>query len=166
VTDRLPLGTTLRPAETADLPAIAEFQTRCWAQAYRGLIAQDYLDRMQVGVREAIWRWRLVSGSRRIALAEIDGAVVGVVSWGAAGTTDDAPPLELKSLYVDAARHGSGIATALLDLALGDADAQLWCFEQNPRARAFYARQGFQPDGARIIDPDTGVWEVRLVRRS
>jgi GNAT superfamily N-acetyltransferase len=74
--------------------------------------------------------------------------------------------LELKSLYVDAVRYGSGIAAALRDLALGAADAQLWCFEDNPRARGFYAKHGFHPDGARTLDPDTGVQEVRLVRRA
>jgi GNAT superfamily N-acetyltransferase len=156
----------LRPAEPADVRAIAEFQTRCWRQAYRGLVAQDYLDQMDGDRREPVWRQRLVTGSRRIALAEIDGDLVGVVSWGAARTSDDAPPLELKSLYVDAARHGSGVAAALMHVAIADADAQLWCYEDNPRARAFYAKQGFQPDGERIIDPDTGLWELRLVRRT
>jgi 2-(1,2-epoxy-1,2-dihydrophenyl)acetyl-CoA isomerase len=37
-------------------------------------------------------------------------------------------------------------------------------FEQNPRARAFYARHGFVPDGARATDDWTGLPEVRLVR--
>jgi GNAT superfamily N-acetyltransferase len=156
----------LRPAEAADVRAIAEFQTRCWRQAYPGLVPQDYLDQLDVDRRETMWRRRLVSGSRRIALAEIDGDLVGVVSWGQARSNDDAPPLELKSLYVDAARHGSGVAAALLHVAIADADAQLWCYEDNPRARAFYAKQGFRPDGERIIDPDTGVWELRLVRRT
>lgn len=159
-------GVGLRPALAADIRAIAEFQTRCWQQAYQGLVSPDYLDQMGADQRETIWRQRLVNRSRQIVLAEIDGVVVGVVSWGRAGTSDDAPPLELKSLYVDAAWHGAGVAAALLEAAIGDADAQLWCFESNPRARAFYAKQGFQPDGARIIDPDTDIWEIRLVRRT
>jgi hypothetical protein len=37
-------------------------------------------------------------------------------------------------------------------------------FEANPRARGFYARHGFVPDGTRQIEPGTGVPEVRLVR--
>jgi len=181
---------TLRPAVTADIRAIAEFQTRCWLQAYRGLVPPDYLDRMSVDHRESTWGQRLATGSRQIAVAEIDAdhaenadhtgnagtaenatlaahaVLIGVVSWGPARAEDGAPPLELKSLYVDAAHHGSGVAAALLRFAIGEADAQLWCFEENQRARAFYAKHGFQPDGTRIVDSDTGVWELRLRRSS
>ena len=32
------------------------------------------------------------------------------------------------------------------------------------RARAFYARHGFRPDGTRLVDSWTGLPEVRLVR--
>ena len=156
----------MRPAAAADIRAIAEFQTRCWRQAYRGLVSPEYLDRMDVDQRETTWRRRLLSGSRQVAVAELAGDVVGVASWGPARNLDEAPPLELKSLYVDAARHGSGLAVALLDVAIGGADAQLWCFEENHRARAFCTKMGFRPDGSRLIDPDTGVWELRLVRKA
>jgi hypothetical protein len=56
------------------------------------------------------------------------------------------------------------VAAAMLDSAIGDAPAHLWVFGENGRARAFYAKQGFEPDGARKVDDDTGVWELRLVR--
>jgi GNAT superfamily N-acetyltransferase len=157
-------GTALRPAVAADIRAIAEFQTRCWRQAYRGVVAQEYLDQIDADRREVNWRQRFISGSRQIALAEIDGALVGVVSWGWARDPDGAPPLELKSLYVDATQHGSGVAAALLSLAIADAEAQLWCYESNSRALTFYAKHGFSADGRRTLDPDTGVTMLRLVR--
>lgn len=39
-------------------------------------------------------------------------------------------------------------------------------FEANPRARAFYAKHGFRPDGARhVFGPDLGHQpEIRMVR--
>jgi GNAT superfamily N-acetyltransferase len=165
MTDQPRLTPTLRPAGPADVRAIAEFQTRAWRTTYRGLVPQDYLDRMDADVREARWGRRLRTVSRRIALAETDGAVLGVVSWGRAPAEDGLPALELKSLYVDPARHGTGLAATLLEFAIGGADAQLWCYEANPRARAFYAKHGFHPDGTVGVDPDTGVREIRLVRR-
>jgi GNAT superfamily N-acetyltransferase len=154
----------LRAASPSDVASIAAFQTECWQEAYRDLVPREYLDRVSLGDREVRWRDRLVSGTRRIALAESCNAVVGVVSWGER-IEPCAPALELMSLYVGAGHRGSGVAAALLEVAIGDAPACLWVFEKNPRAQAFYAKQGFLFDGHRKVDPDTGLWERRFVRR-
>jgi ribosomal protein S18 acetylase RimI-like enzyme len=153
----------IRSAALSDLFAIARFQTECWREAYRDLVPQEYLDRVSIEDREDRWRHRLVSGARRIALAESGNAVVGVVSWGE-HVEPGVPALELMSLYVAAEHRGSGVATSLLDLAIGVAPAYLWVFEQNPRAQAFYAKHGFLFDGRRKVDGDTGLWERRFVR--
>jgi hypothetical protein len=47
---------------------------------------------------------------------------------------------------------------------IGAAPAHLWVFEKNPRAQAFYAKQGFLFDGHRKVDDDTSLWERRFVR--
>jgi GNAT superfamily N-acetyltransferase len=98
-------------------------------------------------------------------VAEADGAVVGFAQ--AVPSRDDPPvrPLELASLYLRAALHGSGLGQALLDAAVGDRPASLWVAEVNPRARRFYERNGFVPDGARqVLGAWEGLIEVRLVR--
>ena len=153
----------LRRAAVHDVRAIAEFQTRCWAEAYRGLVPQDYLDRMTVKERETRWRGRLIARNYRVMLAELAGALVGVASARRAHVIG-APALELKTLYVSAGQRGHGLAAALTDATIGTAPAHLWMFADNPRAGAFYAKQGFRPDGHRKVDPDTGLWEIRLVR--
>lgn len=66
----------------SDVASIAAFRTECWQEAYRDLVPREYLDRVSVEDREVRWHNRLVSGTRRIALAESGNAVVGVVSWG------------------------------------------------------------------------------------
>jgi GNAT superfamily N-acetyltransferase len=166
----------LRRADRDDVRAIAEFQTRCWAEAYRGLVPQSYLDRMTVADREVRWRSRLASRRYRVLLAELDGrlsdgGLVGPADGrliGVASTRRSQalalPRLELRTLYVDAAHRGAGVAAELLQAAIGTAPAFLWVFEENPRARRFYAKHGFAPDGHRKIDPDTGIWELRMVR--
>jgi ribosomal protein S18 acetylase RimI-like enzyme len=154
----------LRRASVSDVRSIAEFHTACWREAYRGLVPQAYLDRVGVDDREGRWRDRLLSGARQVALAEEGAAVVGVVSWGQSDA-DDVPALELKSLYVAAGQRGSGVAAALMELAIGSAPAHLWVFEDNPRALAFYTRHGFRFDGRRQVDPGTGLWERRFVRQ-
>lgn len=41
----------------------------------------------------------------------------------------------------------------------------LWVLDENPRAIAFYRRNGFEPDGAEKNDRDYGdIREIRLVR--
>ncbi len=173
----------LRSAEPADVPAIAAFQTRAWRQAYTGLVSEEYLERMTTEQRTRRWWSRLVAGKRQIAIAregeqaaEIaggregrrgggrDGEIVGIVSWSRGAQPDGAPELELNSLYVEARYHGTGLARALTDLALGEAPAHLWVFERNPRARAFYTKLGFRPDGLAKVDEDTGVPEIRMIR--
>lgn len=42
--------------------------------------------------------------------------------------------------------------------------SQLWVAELNPRARRFYERNGFHPDGARYVDETLDLAEVRHVR--
>lgn len=152
----------IRGATPSDVGAIAVFQTVCWREAYRGLVPDDYLESVGVGDRERRWRERLTTGARQVAIAWAGDEVVGVVSWGIAER--DLPDLELKSLYVGAAYRGSGIAALLAERAIGGSAAQLWVFENNPRAHAFYRKLGFRSDGSRQVDPDTGVVEVRLVR--
>jgi ribosomal protein S18 acetylase RimI-like enzyme len=163
--ERGPGSVRLRPARPSDVRAIAEFHTECWREAYRDLVPQTYLDRVSAEDRAARWRDRLTTGSRKVALADAAGVIVGVVSWGDSEDSDDVPSLELKSLYVAAGQRGSGVAAALMEQALGTAPAHLWVFEDNRRALAFYSKHGFVPDGERKIDADTGIWEQRLVRR-
>jgi ribosomal protein S18 acetylase RimI-like enzyme len=101
----------------------------------------------------------------RVTVAEIGGEVVGFAQ--ARPSRDDPPvrPLELTALYLRAAQHGSGSGQALLDAAVGDRSASLWVAEENPRARRFYERNGFAPDGGRKVLPDwNGIAEIRLVR--
>ena len=146
-----------------DVQAVAAFQTACWQQAYRGIVPDAFLDAMDLEVRTAAWRERVVFGRRHVVAAWDGADVIGVVSW----TT--APPNvadELNTLYVHASRFGSGLAAELLDVAVGTKPARLWVFEANHRARRFYAKHGFTATGVAQIDPDTGVNELELGRKS
>ena len=72
--------------------------------------------------------------------------------------------LELYALYVRASQYGAGVGHRLIEAAIGDVPAYLWVFEANDRARGFYARHGFEPDGSRKPEPSFGEPEVRLRR--
>ncbi len=161
---RDPSDPEIRLALPTDAVAIAEFQTDCWREAYAGVVPAAYLDRVGVAEREIKWRDRILTGSRHVALAELRGSILGVVSWGTT-PMDDTPPLELMSLYVAPAQRGTGLAARMLSCAAGVGPAHLWVFEANTRGQAFYQKHAFHPHGRRAIDPDTGLEELLYVRR-
>jgi GNAT superfamily N-acetyltransferase len=154
----------IRSASATDVDGIAVFQTRCWREAYAGLVPQTYLDRVGVPERAARWRERIVTGSRAVALAESEGRILGVVSWGTTALLETPSP-ELMSLYVSPAERGSGLGARLLRRAVGEGPAHLWVFEDNIRAQSFYRKHAFVPDGRRDVDPDTGLGELLYTRR-
>ena len=72
---------------------------------------------------------------------------------------------ELWGIYLLKAHHGAGLGQKLLDAALGAEPAALWVAEDNPRAQAFYRRNGFAFTGARdTIDDWEGLAELRMAR--
>jgi RimJ/RimL family protein N-acetyltransferase len=147
---------TVRPATIDDAPGIAGVHARSWQVAYRGLVADAYLS----GLSDEVWveRWRTIftepaEGARTlVSLAE--GAVTGFARIGPVRDPD--PPGrdwdEVYAIYLDPARWGTGAGSALMTAMLDTvADhvpgVSLWVFRDNVRARAFYERHGFEPDG-------------------
>ena len=154
----------IRRGTPVDAVAVADCHTVCWREAYAGLVDDDYLFSTVVE-RERLARWRdRLGGTRAVWLATDEAHVVGVASTNAVGGTETPVPVELMSLYVRAASQGTGLADRLLLAAVGAEPASLWVFAANPRARRFYARHGFVADGTEMVDPDTGLPEIRMVR--
>ncbi|GAA1943667.1 GNAT family N-acetyltransferase [Microbacterium deminutum] len=161
----------VRPARAADAAAIAHVQVQAWHEAYTGRMPQSILDGLDVESSSHGWERFFDDGHAGVVgevwVAEVDGAVVGFASSGADRDDDGVPGRrQLFAIYVLADRYGSGAGQALLDAAIGREAASLWVLEDNPRARAFYARNGFRPDGTVKDDDRWGepVREVRLVR--
>ncbi len=105
-------------------------------------------------------------------VAELDGEVVGWVSFGENRDLDAAPQVgELRALFVRPAAWGRGAGSALVAgvidglRELGYREATLWSFDQNDRANAFYERHGFRRDGAeQRREVFAGALEVRYRR--
>ncbi|MFE3093320.1 GNAT family N-acetyltransferase [Streptomyces sp. NPDC059248] len=165
----------IRTLTDDDCEAVAEVRVRGWQYAYAGLVPQPYLDGMDVGTEAERLRGLIAAGSGTVThlVAERDGAVVGWGCTGAARDDDTAPgEAELYALYVRPARLSTGVGRALLAeltaraRAAGHPAMRLWVLRENVRARRFYEKAGFRPDGAE--EPfDVGgasVPEVRYVR--
>ncbi|MFP3380653.1 GNAT family N-acetyltransferase, partial [Bacillus sp. SIMBA_069] len=90
--------------------------------------------------------------STTIAIAERDGELIGLASSGPSMGELMEPALQLYTLYVLNMNHGSGAGAALLEAVLSKKPAQLWVADPNPRAHAFYRKNGFEFDGTVQID--------------
>ncbi|GEN79550.1 GNAT family N-acetyltransferase [Actinotalea fermentans] len=157
----------IRPAVPADAAGCANVHHTSWVETYSGLLPPAHWESDTLERRTAAWQRRLDAGAA-VTVAEVGGRVVGIAIGGDGRHVGDHPPVrgrELHVLYVLAAHHGTGVGQALLDAVVAPgAPAQLWVAEQNPRARRFYERNGFRPDGARFVDERLNLAEVRLVR--
>ncbi len=163
----------VRRARVADAEAAAHCHASCWREAYEGLVDPDRLAEAtrDVDARTERWRVDLEDGAERwVAIhpdrdeAAVPDRVAGFAAPGICRDADAPYPLELYAIYVRKAWWRSGLGSRLLDVAIGNQPAVVWLFETNARARDFYARHGFRPDGARKDEPRFGIPEIRMVR--
>jgi GNAT superfamily N-acetyltransferase len=157
----------VRPAAPDDAGGCAHVHHTSWVETYSASLPADHWEHDTLERRAVRWRQRLEDGAA-VTVAEVDGRVIGFAIGGPGREVGQHAPVrehEVWSLYVLAARHGTGVGQALLDAVVAPGTpAQLWVAEDNPRARRFYARNGFVPDGARHVDGEHGITSVRVVR--
>ena len=145
----------MRDATPADALAIASVRAETWKVAYAHLLSGEALAALTA--ESAVDWWsraiREPFPSMHTIVAEIEGAVTGFASLGAARDDDVAGLGELFAIYVLPDAWGSGVGRTLLAETLarlrseGFAEAILWVFEDNPRTRRFYERAGWHADG-------------------
>jgi GNAT superfamily N-acetyltransferase len=167
----MPVGLVWRAPVPADAEALGRMHHRAWVDAYGSILPDDWFDHWTVDVAVARWRAVLTAPAppdlTRVAVFDATGAAV---AWAAAGSSrrdegiEPARPRELWGLYVAREHHGTGIARALAERVLGDEPAELWVFDGNPRAEAFYRKLGFERDGVEAPHRETGLPGIRMVR--
>ena len=158
---------TIRAPHPDEAELLADLHLRTWAETYADHFPPSAWGEDARAQRLRMWT-AICTDPRpdwRTAVAEAGGHPVGIAH--SADDRDDPAnaPRQLWLIYLLQSVQGSGAGQALLDSVLGTEPASLWVLEDNPRARAFYARNGFTPDGARQPTGfDTGGDEIRLVR--
>lgn len=154
----------IRPARPDDADAIALVHATSWRETYGRFVDDpDTSPWFSVDRRIEMWRANLQENAFTTVVAEDQSGIIG---FGAVQDTHEpeaARPEELTMLYVLPNAHGSGTGQALLDALLGRRPASLWVAADNPRAHAFYRRNGFSADGATSSFGPIGA-TLRLVR--
>lgn len=163
---------SVRRATRDDAHAIAEIHVHAWKVAYRGLVPDGVLDALSVPQREQFWREAAGGGqgAGAVLVAFRDGEAVGFCALATPTRDEDADDgtAGIGAIYVDPGAWRRGVGSALMEAALAELRAgcwrsvTLWVLAENRQARTFYARFGFEPDGAEMGHERGGQIEVRL----
>jgi len=144
-----------RDATAADLPAIDHVFRTSFCDTFAHLYRPEDLAKFLGQFTPQAWAEEFTQPGYAFWLAEVDGVVVGLVNLGPWSLTIDSSRrfIELRQIYVLKDHHGSGLAKALTDWAIGQArkggfeELYLTVYVDNHRARHFYERYGFEAVG-------------------
>jgi len=149
VSDFQPAGAQIRPARADDLEALVAVQRAAELAALRHVFppAEHPYPTQAVTAR---WRTGLASAEASVLLAETGQRAVGLACVASGW---------LRGLFVVPDAWGGGLADRLHAEAMaivrleGNSRCRLWVLEENHRARRFYGRLGWRPDGRRQPAP-------------
>ncbi len=160
----------IRSPRSVDAAEIADLHVATWKEAYSHLLPTDYFSEQYVEGRHRMWGHVLTHprDDMTVRVAETGGTIIGFAWVGPSEGPDGAEqPRDrmIYAIYVLAAHYGTGAGQALLDETLGTAPAMLWVAKENPRATAFYLRNGFRFDGVEQVDPHAPlITDARMTR--
>lgn len=141
----------VRPAAATDAAAIAHIHVASWRAAYPGIVPDDVLARLDVGVSTARWERRFADPEYPQGTFVAEDAAGAVVGFANGGPERDGTPGyagELYALYLLQQAQGQGAGRALVRavtnwLAAREMTAMLvWVLAENGGARGFYERLG------------------------
>jgi GNAT superfamily N-acetyltransferase len=150
----------VRVARRDDADQIAAVHVAAWRAAYTHVYPRELLDSDEFAQhRHERWReWRLGAGER-VAVATFPAPsserVVAFAWYGPERDRGRGPGArgEITAFYADPSAWGTGVADTLMEFtelrlrAEGFVAAVLWVLRDNPRARRFYERHGWEPTG-------------------
>jgi ribosomal protein S18 acetylase RimI-like enzyme len=154
-----------RTATPADAARIAAIHVRSWQVAYRGLLADDFLDALRPEDRMSRYHLGSTERGKPSTIVAIDhGSICGFATSGPSRDSDAPNAGEIYALYVDPESWGLGFGRLLLAKAreqLGDwifPEALLWVLVGNEHALNFYQADRWKPDSQQR---EEDVWGVR-----
>jgi ribosomal protein S18 acetylase RimI-like enzyme len=177
--------TIRRVTKDDDFAALGNIYAQSWKAAYRGIVAQEYLDSLS-GAR---WESRLAASAKYAQSVEhleseldenrydaytviVDGIYAGTSSICPARNKEMAGWGEIISIYLLPDYFGRGLGKPLIEAAIaglverGFHDIYLWVLEANARARRFYEKNGFSWNGDKALISIAGeeLSEVRYIK--
>jgi ribosomal protein S18 acetylase RimI-like enzyme len=144
----------IRKAQQQDVYAYAACQVASWRAAYKHIVPDEYLSALSAE-RRAEWLSQSLREDQTCSYycMLMDEEIIGVLVLGKARDEERPNAGEIYAIYLLEAFWGQGFGAQLMRhaieslRAMGYQEALLWALEENSRARRFYERAGFRPDG-------------------
>ena len=148
--------TQILPATEADLPEIARLAGVIWRAHYPGIISTAQIEYMLAKMYAlATMKEEIHERGIRYELLLVGGELAGFASYG---PTRQRGVFKLHKLYLDPARHGSGLGRMLLQHCEGEARnlgatrLMLTVNKKNAKAIIAYQRNGFATVDSVVTD--------------
>ena len=164
------MSISIRRAEAGDEDTLAYIQTESWKAAFCHILDSDTLMRCTDLPRStAMYRRLLEQGKGNGYLLSVDGTPHCIAWWDRARDADCCACAELICIHSLPDRWHRGDGSRMMKQVLDDIRKAgfeivvLWVFRQNERARQFYEKHGFSPDGKEKAFG--GVQEIRYQKQ-
>ena len=149
------MSVDFRTATADDAEALAELGAHTFTDTFGHLYQPDDLEIFLQNHSPENWDKELNDPAFEVRVAESDGKLVGYVKLGPPHLPFEprGEAAELRQLYVVEEMKGQGVAHALMDWVIDRArdkradNLYLSVFTENHRARRFYEKYGFEPEG-------------------
>jgi len=163
------LSLVIREANASDAVELQAYAARLFGERLPGIFSRP---EPTLEDELAFIGARIAPSNSTLLLAELDGAIVGLVDF-LGGTLPEEVHAGTFGLSVDLDHRGRGVGTALLNAlvewapAHGVSRIQAWAWANNPGAIALYERLGFEREGVcrRAINSNGQLIDVVLVAR-
>lgn len=140
----------------ADSVSASRIYALSWKKAYRGIYSDTLLNEIDLTDWVETFNSNYVTGRFQIAILTLNGEDVAACGFGPSRNYDDPAFGEVTSFYALPEIWGSGYNAYLMQFALtalakaGHTHAHIWVLKNNPRAKRFYEKCGFKPNGKEL----------------
>ena len=146
----------IRRATADDAQCLAKVHVEAWRSAYKGIVPDSHLAKLDVSRQTERFRKWLSEPSGETYVAEQDSEIAGYITLGSCSDADvDKGDIgEIWGIYIDPKHWRKGIGRLLCRKgeevlrSLGYTVVVLRVFEANDQARGFYEAMGFEADGS------------------
>ena len=147
------MNLSVRKAFPEDAAFCANIHKRSWLYAYTHCLGEEFILQRHKG-REAVWKIMLTSPENDNYVAVLNGKIIGIISIGKERDGDmPANTGELCGFYLDPDYIGKGYGRKAMDwvkqelFSRGYNSVVVWVLDENRRAKRFYLKNGFVPEG-------------------
>ena len=156
------MGIIIRNALSEDACSLADCHISCWQSAYKGIVPDDFLEKMLIEKDQRVERYRKVlsaPGDCEYYCVMYAETMIGFLIIH----KNDG---DIWAIYLIEEFWGKGYGKEMMDFAvnelkrIGHKEILIWVFEDNHRARGFYEKYGFGFEGTK---KESDCWGKPLV---